>query len=92
VIIFKVGNPSSFSVYSLVLVFFCRSGALRDWDLTSLGGGRLTLFRFALLDLLILLPVDERGLLLEEKLLEEPLEEPLAGPLMGAIVKNYSVL
>lgn len=70
-------------MYSLVLVFFCCLGALRDWDLTSLGGGRL-----ALEDLLDLLTLKEEDLLVP---FEEPLGGPLEGPLegVGAIASSF---
>lgn len=71
-------------MYSLVLVFFCCLGALRDWDLTSLGGGRLVFD-----DLEDLLTLKEEGLLapFEEEFLDEPLEGPLE--VVGAIASGF---
>lgn len=82
VIIFSDGKSNSFSVYSLVLVFFCCFGALRDWDLTSFGGGRLV---FDDLDDL---------LTLKEDVLLVPLEEALEGPLegVGAIASGFWIV
>lgn len=70
-------------MYSLVLVFFCCFGALRDWDLTSFGGGRLVFD-----DLEDLLTLKEEGLLVP---FEEPLDGPLEGPLegVGAIAMSF---
>lgn len=91
VIIFNAGKSNSFSVYSLVFVFFWFFGALRDWDLTSFGGGR-PFFDLDLpaLDLLTLNADEDVNLLLLlpfEELFEDPFEDPLAGPLenVGAI-------
>lgn len=73
-------------MYALVLVFFCCLGALRDWDLTSLGGGRFTFEDdLLLLDLLTLKEEDLLGPF------EEPLDGPLEGPLegVGAILSGF---